>query len=66
MNLIFPIFLFGCTMAGVVMLGIIEAREQVKRAESARKMEDANRGVDKLPNIVPPSRNPKVTHTSHE
>ena len=35
---IFPIFLFGCTVTGVVFLGIIEAADQLKRAETARNL----------------------------
>ena len=31
------IFVFGCIMTGVVVLGIIEAQEQAKRAEAVRK-----------------------------
>lgn len=33
---LFPIFLFGCAISGVALLGIIEAAEQVKRANATK------------------------------
>lgn len=37
---IFPIFLFGCVMTGVVFLGILEAAEQLKRADAIKQMQN--------------------------
>ena len=35
------IFVFGCILTGVVMLGIIEAQEQAMRAEAVREYKSA-------------------------
>ncbi len=47
---IFPIFLFGCVVTGVVFLGIVEATDQLKRANASRKLSDLTRDDPKPAN----------------
>ena len=48
----FGIFVFGSLVTGVVLLGIIEAKEQAKRADAVRKLRLPKRDIPMEFNLI--------------
>jgi len=65
-NLIFPIFAFGCVITGIVLLGIMQARDFAKAEldSAARSRELAENSKSR--EVVPGTRVPAMTETLSE